>query len=175
MKTLIKIKDKDRQFDGYIFVPTLKERKPVATGFIFIRTWINASARGQRGLDMWVWKDTGQKVRTLRCMQIRAKFAWKLHADYSSLTRIQSRGATSCGEKVGGGGDHYLGFREFSFVWHLPLKTLGSKKSAENSSELREKEVAWLLKQCLLMSISLCLSAGSWRWIEWEGSCCQFI
>lgn len=28
------------------------------------------------------WKDVGQKVRTSRCMQIGAKFAWKLHADY---------------------------------------------------------------------------------------------
>lgn len=83
-----------------------------------------------------------------------------------SLTRNQSRGVTSCGEKVGEGGDHYFRFRESSFVWHLPLKTPGSKKTAANSSKLWENEVAWLLTQCSLMSISLCLSAGSWRCIE---------
>lgn len=135
--------------------------------------WITASLRGQRGVDIWVWKDTGEKVRTLRCMQIRAKFTWKLHADYPTVW--QEIKATSCGEKIGRGGDHYLGFQESSFVWHLPLKTPGSKKTASNSSKLWENEVAWLPTQCSLMSISLCLSAGSWRCIEWEGSCCLFI
>lgn len=132
--------------------------------------WINASSKGyQHHAGCWYPKlkrhrSKGENVKMYaNKSKIRLEAScWLSH----SLTRNQSRGVTSCGEKVGEGGDHYFRFRESSFVWHLPLKTPGSKKTAANSSKLWENEVAWLLTQCSLMSISLCLSAGSWRCIE---------
>lgn len=128
----------------------------------------------------WCWclslKRHGSKGENVKMYANKGKIfleasRWLSH----SLTRNQSCGATSCGEEVGGGGDHYFGFRESSFAWHLLLKTPGSKKTAANSSKLWENEGAWFLTQCLLMNISLCLSTGGWRCIEWEGSCCLFI
>lgn len=128
----------------------------------------------------WCWylslKRQGSKGENVKIYANKSKIRleasrWLSH----SLTRNQSRGAASCREKVGGEGDRYLGFRESSFVRHLPLKTPGSKKTAANSSKLWENEVAWLLTQCSQRSISLCLSAGRWRCIEWEGSCCLLI
>lgn len=128
------------------------------------------------GVDSLSFKRHGSKGENVKMYANRDKICLEDSCWLSkSLTRNQSSGVTSCREKVAGGGDHYLGFRESSFVWHLSLKTRSSKRTAANSTKLLEKEVAWLLTQCSLMSISLCLSAGSWCYIEWEGSCCLFI
>lgn len=158
--------------------------------FLFRQSWKKTSNHGIQFYQAvnkclsegtaWCWylsqKRQGSEGENVKIYANKSKIRleasrWLSH----SLTRNQSCGATSCREKVGGGGDHYLGFRESSFVWHLPLKTPGSKKTAANSSKLWENEVAWLLTQCLLTSISLCLRAGRWRCIEWEGSCCLLI
>lgn len=119
------------------------------------------------GGTAWCWypslKRHGSKGEYVKMYANKGKIRLEASRWLSHSLRNQSCGATSCGEKVGGGGNHYLGLRESSFVWHLLLKTPGSKKTAANSSKLWKKEVAWLLTQCSLMSISLCLSAGSWR------------
>lgn len=143
----------------------------------FYLIWINESSSRHGGVDSPGLKRRGSKGANVKMYANRCKICLEASRWLSkSLTRNQSHGgATSWGEKVGGGGDHYLGFRESSFVRHFPLKTPGSKKIAANSSKSLEKEVAWLLTQSLLMSISLCLSAGSWHCIEWEGSCCLFL
>lgn len=147
------------------------------TVFVFTWIWINDSPSGQREVDSPRLKRRGSKGASVTMYANRGKICLEASRWLSErLTRNQScGGATSCREKVGGGGDHYLGFQESSFVWHFPLKAPGSKKTAANSSKSLEKEVAWLLTQCLLMSISLCRSAGSWHSIEWEGPCCLFI
>lgn len=141
----------------------------------FTVAWIKDSSSRKCAVDFPSLKRRGSKGGDIKMYANGRRICLEAsHWLSKSLTRNQSSGASSCREMVGGWEDHYLGFRESSFVWHLPLKVPGSKKTAANSNKLTEKEAPWLPTQCQLMSISLCLSAGGWRSIEWEGSWCPF-